>query len=114
VNDFHHLERRIADLEHAHAQKIEALRSDLAHFQDRGRRANELEFDAASKIWHAYVDAYIKTPFALGSDISVHTLQVWDASSLGNVMISTPFTSPLTVQSPSGGVVVANLAIMLT
>jgi hypothetical protein len=61
----HHLERRITDLEHAHEEKIEALRSDLAHLQDRGRRANELEFDAASKVWHAYVDAYIKTKQAI-------------------------------------------------
>jgi hypothetical protein len=61
----HHLERKIADLKHAHEEKIEALRADLAHLQDRGRRANELEFDAASKIWHAYVDAYIKTKQAI-------------------------------------------------
>jgi len=53
----HHLERKIADLKHSHEQKIEALRADLAHVQDRGRRANELEFDAASKLWHAFVDA---------------------------------------------------------
>jgi hypothetical protein len=61
----HHLERKIADLKHSHEEKIEALRSDLAHLQDRGRRANELEFDAASKIWHAYVDANIKTKQAI-------------------------------------------------
>src|SRR6266446_3495112 len=56
----HHLERRIADLKHTHEQKIGQLRADLAHLQDRGRRANELEFDAASKLWHAFVDAHQK------------------------------------------------------
>jgi hypothetical protein len=34
----HHLDRKITDLKHAHEEKIEALRSDLAHLQDRGRR----------------------------------------------------------------------------
>ena len=47
----HHLERKIADLKHSHNEKIEAIRADLACLQDRGRRANELEFDAASKIF---------------------------------------------------------------
>ena len=61
----HHLERKIADLKHTHEEKIEALRADLAHLQDRGRRANELEFDAASKIWHAFVDAEMKTQQAI-------------------------------------------------
>ena len=61
----HHLERRIADLKHTHEEKIEQIRADLAHLQDRGRRANELEFDAASKLWHAFVDAYQKTQQAI-------------------------------------------------
>ena len=61
----HHLEKKIADLKHAHEEKIEGLRADLAHLQDRGRRANELEFDAASKIWHSFVDAYQKTQQAI-------------------------------------------------
>jgi hypothetical protein len=66
----HHLEGKIAALKHAHEEKIEALRADLAHLQDRGRRANELEFDAASKIWHAFVDAYQKTQQAIADFLS--------------------------------------------
>jgi hypothetical protein len=50
----HHLER-----------KIEALRADLAHLQDRGRRANELEFEALNKVWHSFVDAWLKTQQAI-------------------------------------------------
>lgn len=61
----HRLEQKIVALKHAHDEKIEALRSDLAHFQDRGRRANELEFEALVKIWHAYSDAWLKTQQAI-------------------------------------------------
>ena len=61
----YHLEQKIVALKHAHDEKIEALRSDLAHFQDRGRRANELEYDALVKIWHAYSDAWLKTQQAI-------------------------------------------------
>jgi len=54
------LEEKIAALKHANDEKIEALRSELAHFQDRGRRANELEFEALVKVWHGYSDAWLK------------------------------------------------------
>jgi hypothetical protein len=64
------LEQKIVDLKHAHDEKIEGLRSDLAHFQDRGRRANELEFDALIKIWHAYSDAWLKTQQAIVDYVS--------------------------------------------
>jgi hypothetical protein len=33
----------------------------LANLQDRGRRANELEFEALTKVWQSFVDAWIKT-----------------------------------------------------
>jgi hypothetical protein len=56
----HHLERRISEPKHAHNREIESLRADLEHLQDRGRRANELEFDALTKIWQSYTDAWMK------------------------------------------------------
>lgn len=59
------LEQKIVALKHAHDEKIEALRADLAHFQDRGRRANELEFEGLIKVWHAYSDAWLKTQQAI-------------------------------------------------
>jgi hypothetical protein len=61
----HHLEQKIVALKHTHDEKIETLRSDLAHLQDRGRRANEFEFDALVKIWEAYSDAWLKIQQAI-------------------------------------------------
>ena len=61
----YHLERKIAELKNSHEEKIEALRADFAHLQDRGRRANELEFEALTKVWNSYVDAWIKTQQAI-------------------------------------------------
>jgi hypothetical protein len=57
----HHFERRIAELRHSQNEAIESLRADLAHVGDRGRRANEREFEALSRIWGAFVDAFLKT-----------------------------------------------------
>src|SRR5271169_2533130 len=59
------LDRKITALRNAHDEKIEALRADLAHLQDRGRRANELEFEAITKIWRAFCDAWLKTQQAI-------------------------------------------------
>jgi hypothetical protein len=57
----HRLERKITDLKHLHDEKIETLRSQFAHWENRGKRANELEFEAVAKIWHSFVDASQKT-----------------------------------------------------
>jgi hypothetical protein len=85
----HHLERKIADLKHVHEEKIEALRADLAHLQDRGRRANELEFDAASKIWHAFVDAYNKTLQAIADFLTFPDLDKLPSEDLAAFLEST-------------------------
>lgn len=61
----HGLDKKIGELEHARGRDIEALRADLAHLQDRSRRANELEFDALTKVWHSFVDAWLKTQRAI-------------------------------------------------
>jgi hypothetical protein len=61
----HHLEQKIADQKHAHDEQIEEIRAELGHLQDRGRRANELEFEASSKIWQAFVDAHMKVHQAI-------------------------------------------------
>jgi hypothetical protein len=52
-------------LSHRLQRQIEELRNQLANLQDRGRRANELEFDAVSRLWRAYVEAHIKTQQAV-------------------------------------------------
>lgn len=94
----HHLAKKIADLEHAHAEKIEALRADLAHLQDRGRRANELEFDAASKIWHAFVDAYQKTQQAIVDYKSFPDLNKLSGDDLTTFLESTDLSNPQRIQ----------------
>jgi hypothetical protein len=60
-----HLEQKIADQKHSYDEQIEELRAQLGHLQDRGRRANELEFEAITKIWHAFVDAHMKVQQAI-------------------------------------------------
>ncbi len=57
----HHFDRKLADLKHDQNAQIEALRAELAHLSDRGRRSNEREFDAISAVWEKFVDAYLAT-----------------------------------------------------
>jgi hypothetical protein len=57
----HYFQRKIAAFKHEQDKGIEGLKADLAHLGDRGRRANEREFDALSGIWDAFVDAFLKT-----------------------------------------------------
>ena len=90
----HHLAKKIADLEHAHAEKIEELRADLAHLQDRGRRANELEFEAATKVWHSFVDAWLKTQQAIVEYMSFPDLNNLSESDLATFMESTGLSNP--------------------
>jgi len=90
----HHLEKKISDLEHAHEEKIEALRADLAHLQDRGRRANELEFEALTKVWNSYVDAWIKTQQAIVEYMSFPDLDALSDSDLVTFLDSTELSEP--------------------
>jgi hypothetical protein len=89
----HHLARKIEDLKHEHETKIASLQSDLAHLQDRGRRANELEFDAASKVWQAFVDAYIKTQQAIVDLLSIPDLDKLSNSDLITFLEGTEFSN---------------------
>src|SRR5215204_4706104 len=57
----HHLDNKITALKHSHQQEIEALKADLGHLQDRGRRAIEQEYDATARTWTAFVGAFLKT-----------------------------------------------------
>jgi hypothetical protein len=90
----HHLERKIADLKHTHDEQIEALRSDLAHLQDRGRRANELEFEAVTKVWHSFVDAWLKTQQAIVEYMSFPDLNGLSESDLTTFIDSTELSNP--------------------
>jgi hypothetical protein len=85
----HRLNAKIAAIGHANAKEIEGLRSDLAHLQDRGRRANEVEFDALTKVWDAYVDAWVKTQQAILEQMSFPDLDALSASDLSTFLEST-------------------------
>jgi hypothetical protein len=90
----HHLERKIGELKHAHDRDIESLRADLAHLQDRGRRANELEFDALTKVWHSFVDAWLKTQQAIVEFMSFPDLDNLSQDDLVTFLDSTELSGP--------------------
>ena len=90
----HHLSRRITELKHAHDEQIEQLRSELAHLQDRGRRANEREFDAVSRIWKAFVDAFLKTNQAVISYISFPDLDKLQTDELTSFLEASELSPP--------------------
>jgi hypothetical protein len=56
-----HFDRKLSDLKDAQNQKIEALKEQLSHLGDRGKRSNEREYEALSDIWGQFVDAYDST-----------------------------------------------------
>jgi hypothetical protein len=85
----HHLAKKIEDLRHQHVRELEALRADLAHVLDRGRRANELEFEAVTKVWNAFVDAWIKTQQAIVDQKSFPDLNSLSDSDLSVFLEST-------------------------
>jgi hypothetical protein len=56
-----HFDRKLADLKDAQNQTIEALKEQLNHLGDRGKRSNEREYEALSDIWGQFVDAFDST-----------------------------------------------------
>jgi hypothetical protein len=85
----HRLNRKLTQLTHDNAEKIEQLRAELAHLQDRGRRANELEFEALTAVWRSYVDAWIKTQQAILEYLSFPDLDTLSADDLATFLEST-------------------------
>jgi hypothetical protein len=61
----HHLDRKLESLRHEQNTKIEALRADLGHVADRGKRSNEREYDALAEVWERFVDAFLATNTAV-------------------------------------------------
>jgi hypothetical protein len=88
------LNQKLHDLEHANASKIEQLRSDLAHLQDRGRRANELEFEALTSVWKAFVDAWLKTQQAIVEYMEFPDLNNLSDNDLATFLDSTELSEP--------------------
>jgi hypothetical protein len=56
-----HFDQKLASLKDAQNQKIEALKEELSHHGDRGKRSNEREYEALSDIWGQFVDAFDST-----------------------------------------------------
>jgi hypothetical protein len=48
------------------AQELESLRAELNHLGDRGRRSNEMEFQAIQTVWRAFVKAWLSTNTCIG------------------------------------------------
>lgn len=90
----YHLERKIAGLKHSQNEAIEALRADLAHTGDRGRRANEKEFDALSSIWDSFVDAFLKTNQAVISYMSFPDLDTLSPADLAAFLETSELSAP--------------------
>lgn len=99
----HHLERKIADLRHAHEEKIEALRAQLANLQDRGRRANELEFEAVTKIWRMFCDAWLKTQQAIADYLSFPDLDSLPGEDVTAFLETTELSDPQKKQVLAAG-----------
>jgi hypothetical protein len=90
----HYFQRKIAAFKHEQDKGIEGLKADLAHLGDRGRRANEREFDALSGIWDAFVDAFLKTNQAIISYRSFPDLDRLPAEDLAAFLEITELSTP--------------------
>lgn len=52
----YHFDRKLADFKDRQEQEIERLKDRLRHFEDRGKRSNEKEYEALSEIWNQFID----------------------------------------------------------
>lgn len=53
--------KRAGAIKHEYDAKLEGLKDRLALLSDRGKRSNELEYQAVRAAWEAVVDAYVTT-----------------------------------------------------
>lgn len=60
-----HLDRKLAEFKERQEQQIERLKDRLRHFEDRGKRSNEKEYEALSEIWAQFVDVLQATERAV-------------------------------------------------
>jgi hypothetical protein len=56
-----HFDQKLEGLKDQQNQQIEKLKEQLAHFSDRGKRSNEMEFAAIKLVWERFVEAYLAT-----------------------------------------------------
>jgi hypothetical protein len=53
------------------AQRLERLREQLSHLGDRGKRSNEMEFDAIEIVWKGFVKAWLSANTCVSGMISI-------------------------------------------
>ena len=53
------------------ARELESLRAELNHLGDRGKRSNEMEFQAIQTVWRAFVKAWLSTNACTGQLIQM-------------------------------------------
>ncbi|WP_092262116.1 hypothetical protein [Bradyrhizobium sp. Rc3b] len=49
-------DKKLAALKRSHDDEIDRLKDRLRHFEDRGKRSNEKEYEALSDIWEKFID----------------------------------------------------------
>lgn len=67
-------DRNLEEFKAQQARELEALRDRLNHLSDRGKRANELEFNAITAVWERFIEAYTATDVAVMSFIQIPDL----------------------------------------
>jgi hypothetical protein len=63
--------RELEQLKAEQSHQIERLREQLSHFEDRGRRSNEMEFNAIETVWKHFVKAWLSTNTCVSAMISI-------------------------------------------
>jgi hypothetical protein len=87
-----HFDRKLADLKDAQNQKIEALKEQLNHLGDRGKRSNEREYEALSDIWGQFVDAFDSTERCITQFIEHPDFDRLTAEEIDTFLNATDFT----------------------
>lgn len=67
-------DRNLEEFKAQQARELEALRDRLNHLGDRGKRANELEYNAITAVWEKFIEAYTSTDVAVMSFIQIPDL----------------------------------------
>lgn len=63
--------RELEQLKAEQSHELERFREQLSHFGDRGRRSNEMEFNAIETVWKGFVKAWLSTNTCVSAMISI-------------------------------------------
>jgi hypothetical protein len=87
-----HFDRKLADFKDSQNQKIEALKEQLNHLSDRGKRSNEKDYDALSAIWDQFCDVIQSTDRAVVQFMEHPDLNQMTDEDLKGLLNSTDFS----------------------